>query len=127
MATILVVDDEERIRNIYRVLLEREGYNVVLSSNIIDARTFMKAIHIDLMLLDINMGELSGDILYEVTQCFHRGVRIIVASVYPVEDQRMLMPDAIDHFDKSEGNKILLEKVRNVLDKGRPVLVNKNI
>lgn len=127
MATILVVDDEERIRNIYRVLLEREGYNVVLSSNIIAARTFMKAIQIDLMLLDINMGELSGDILYEVARCFHRGVRIIVASVYPVEDQKMLIPGAVDHFDKSEGNKILLEKVRNVLDKGRPVFVNKNI
>lgn len=116
MSTILIVDDEERIRKIYRLLFEQEGHNVILASNIIDARTFMKIIHIDLMLLDINMGELSGDILYEVTRCFHRGTKIIVSSVYPVEDQKNMMPGAIDHFDKSEGNKKLLEKVRGVLD-----------
>lgn len=115
MHTILVVDDEKRIRNVYKGLLKQSGYKVVDAPNIIDARKYLKANKVNLMLLDINMGELSGDILYEVSKCFHQNIKIIVSSVYSVEDQRKLMPQADDYFDKSEGNKTLLEKISCVL------------
>jgi len=115
MHTILVVDDEDRIRSIYKSLFERKGFKVIDASNIVDARKYLKTVQIDLILLDINMGELDGDILYEVARCFHQNIKIIVSSVYPVEDQRKLMPDALDYFDKSEGNRTLVQKVERAL------------
>jgi len=115
MYTILVADDEKRIRNVYKGVLKQRGYKVVDVPNIIDARKYIKAVKVDLVLLDINMGELSGDILYEVSKCFHQNIKIIVSSVYSVEDQKRLMPHADDYFDKSEGNKVLLEKISGVL------------
>jgi DNA-binding NtrC family response regulator len=118
MNTILVVDDEQRIRRIYKGLLERQGYKVIDVSNIVDARKYLKAVPIDLVLLDINMGEFSGDVLYEISRAFHRNVKIIVSSVYPTEDQKRTMPDAMDYFDKSEGNRVLLNKVARSLTKG---------
>lgn len=116
MLTILVVDDEYRIRNIYKNLFEQEGYYVIPAASIIEARTLLMAVPVDLMLLDINMGEYSGDILYEVTKSFHKNVKVIISSVYPLEDQKQLMPNALDYFDKAEGNKVLLEKVRGLLN-----------
>jgi hypothetical protein len=34
-----------------------------------------------------------------------------VASVYPVEDQRIMVPGAVDYFDKAEGIDVLVDKV----------------
>ncbi|MBU1043126.1 MAG: response regulator [Candidatus Omnitrophica bacterium] len=122
MSTILVVDDEQRIRRVYRSLFESEGHN----SNIVDAREQIKQTPIDLVLLDINMGEFSGDILYEIFLCFHRYIRVIVPSVYPLDEQQSIIPEAYDYFDKSEGNKVLLEKVRRALEH-KNEWMNKNI
>ena len=115
MTTILVVDDEKRIRGIYKNLFQKNGYQVIESSNIAEARECLKTVKISLVLLDINMGEFNGDDLYEVVRCFHRDIKVIVSSVYPIEDQKKLIPEAADYFDKSEGNRILLEKVARAL------------
>jgi CheY-like chemotaxis protein len=117
MNRILVVDDEEQIRRVYKSLLERKGYLVTTAPNAEEARKFLKAFKVDVLLLDINMGYVRGDDLYEVMQCFHRDIKIIVSSVYPIEEQQSLMPLADDYFDKAEGNRVLLEKVRRVLGK----------
>ncbi|VAX35681.1 hypothetical protein MNBD_UNCLBAC01-1178 [hydrothermal vent metagenome] len=115
MQTILVIDDEDRIRKTYKNFFENKGYKVIDASNIVDARKYLKAFSIDLILLDINMGEFGGDVLYEVAKSFHQDIKIIVSSVYPVEDQKKLMPQAADYFDKSEGTRVLMEKVEKIL------------
>lgn len=111
MQRILIVDDESRIRRIYRRFLEPRGYRVFESANAVDARELVKSEPMDLILLDINMGDPNGDSLFEVLGAFHPDTRVIVASVYPVDDQRRLMHAAADYFDKSEGIDILLEKI----------------
>ncbi len=117
MDTILVVDDEERICNIYRDSLQNQGYKVLTSLNIIEARKILKGIQIDLILLDINTGDLKGDVLYEILRSFHHQIKVIISSVYPVEEQRSIMPEATDYFDKSEGIRVLIEKVKKALKK----------
>ncbi len=126
MSTILVVDDEERIRRVYKSLFESEGHKVITSSNIVDAREQIKVTPVDLVLLDINMGEFNGDILYEIFLCFHRYIRVIVSSVYSLDEQQSIIPEAFDYFDKSEGNKVLMKKVRRALEQNKEWL-NKNI
>ncbi len=58
---ILVADDEREIRNVLRLLLEREGYEVVLASNGNDAiRAAEKHNDLDLCIMDIMMPRLTG-------------------------------------------------------------------
>ncbi len=118
MHTILIVDDEERICKVYKDILTNQGYKVMTSLDIIEARKYLKAIPIDLILLDVNMGELRGDVLYEITQSFHHHIKILVSSVYPIEEQKDIMPEADDYFDKAEGNQVLIEKVKKILTHG---------
>lgn len=124
MESILIVDDEARIRRIYRRFLEPRGYRVFESSNVVDARECVKKEPIDLILLDINIGEPNGETLFEILNCFHRQIHIIVASVYPLDDQRRLLRSATDYFDKSEGIDVLLAKIDRALSKkkyGNPI------
>jgi len=115
MKNILVVEDEDKIRNIYIKLLTDEGYSVFESSNVSDAYEIATDNNIDLIILDIRMPEIEGNILYEILQFMRIKSKILIASVYPIETQRIMIPDAADYFDKSYNLDILLEKVNNIL------------
>lgn len=58
--TILVVDDEESIRNALKGILEDEGYNVMLANDGLDALNLLQRELPDLVLLDIWMPRLDG-------------------------------------------------------------------
>ena len=58
---VLVVDDEREIRNVLRLLLEREGYEVYLAANGNDAiYAVQDNPDLDLCIMDIMMPRLSG-------------------------------------------------------------------
>lgn len=58
--TILVAEDDPFISRMYETKLMNAGFNVVLANNGRDAYTKIKDVKPDLLLLDINMPELSG-------------------------------------------------------------------
>lgn len=60
MATILVVDDEPRIRDVVQYALAKEGFKVLLAQDGNDALAKMEQFDIDLVVLDILMPELDG-------------------------------------------------------------------
>ncbi|MEW6096414.1 MAG: response regulator [bacterium] len=115
MRRILVVDDEEKIRRIYRSLLKPEGFEVLEASNAVDANKILKENPIDLVLLDIKMSGVAGSKLYTAIRLFHKEVKVIVASVYPIDEQRNIIKDATDYYDKAEGTDKLLSKIKNAL------------
>ena len=115
MKKIVVVDDENRIRRIYCQFLIGRGFEVFEASNADHANEIVKHEKIDLVLLDIKMPEVKGDIFFEVLQCFHKRCKVIVASVYPLNEQKRLIPDADDYYDKSQGFNILIGKINKVL------------
>jgi DNA-binding NtrC family response regulator len=115
MKNILIVEDEDKIRNIYIKLLTDEGYSVLESSNVSAAYEIATSNDIDLILLDIRMPEIEGNVLYEILQFMKIKSKILVASVYPIDIQRTMIPDAADYFDKSDGLDILIEKINNIL------------
>jgi len=118
MKTILIVDDEARFRVIFGQILERRGFHVITANDALQAHQILKETpKVDLVLLDINMPEIHGDILYEVMQSFHYKSRVIVCSVLPVEEQSRIIPDAVDYYDKSEDFLTLLQKIEMVFGK----------
>jgi DNA-binding NtrC family response regulator len=115
MKTILVVDDESRIRRIYSTLLTAEGYNVIDTGSAIDANEILKTELVDLVLLDLRMPEVNGNVLYDVLGAFYKRVKVIVSSVYHIDRQKKIVPHAAEYHDKSQGIDILLDKIQNVL------------
>ena len=115
MKTILVVDDEERIRSVYVKVLQREGFRVLEAATASDANDLLLRNPVDLILLDINMIEVDGTVLYEIAQTFHQKTKVIVSSVYSLEDQKKLVKGAADYYDKSDSIKVLVQKVNEIM------------
>jgi DNA-binding response OmpR family regulator len=112
MKTILIVDDEKKILSVYGKILCKEGFNILKSENAQEAHELLLRNHIDLVLLDINMPKVDGSVLYEIMEMFFKATKVIVASVYPLEDQKMLIKGATDYYDKSDSLKVLIQKVK---------------
>ena len=62
---ILVVDDEETICNLLSRLLERESYKVIKTTRGQDALKLILSEKPDLMVLDLNLPDVSGEAIYE--------------------------------------------------------------
>jgi len=60
LSRILVVDDEESIREFFQIMLKREGYEVFTASNGREGFEFLKKNPVDLIISDIQMPEMSG-------------------------------------------------------------------
>ncbi len=61
---VLVVDDNEDIRNLLSLVLQKEGFEVFLAADGTEAILIIKSNELDLVLLDVMMPVLSGlDIL----------------------------------------------------------------
>jgi CheY-like chemotaxis protein len=121
MKKIIVVDDESRIRGIYSRLLNGIGFEVLEASTADEANEIVTHEKVDLVLLDIKMPEVEGDVFYELLQSFHRHCKVIVSSVYPLNDQRRMITGADDYYDKSQGFWVLLDKINRVLGNPAPI------
>ena len=60
MPMILIVEDEEQVRQLYAKFLEKKGYKVETAENGQKALDFLSDNRPDLILLDMNMPELNG-------------------------------------------------------------------
>jgi CheY-like chemotaxis protein/two-component sensor histidine kinase len=85
--TVLVVDDEELVRNTAKLALARAGYRVVLASDGQEAvRVFAsRAAEIDLVLLDMTMPVMGGEEAVRHMTEVRPDVRVLASSGY---DQR---------------------------------------
>ena len=115
MKKVLIIDDEQRISDIYLRLLASAGLSVRCANNAQLATSILVREEIDLVLLDIKMPVIDGKTMFEIIEEYDPNIKIIVSSVYPIEKQKELVPHAVDYYDKSEGSSKLLEKVKNVL------------
>lgn len=118
MKKVLIIDDEERVRNIHKKIclsLGSEVCQVFEAADAVTATNILIRERLDLILLDIRMPGINGQTMYEVIQEYAPEVDVIIASVFPVYQQRELFPKVKDYYDKSGGPFVLLDKLANIL------------
>jgi putative nucleotidyltransferase with HDIG domain len=79
-AKILVVDDEEAIREVVSTLLESQGYDCSAVSNGLLAREYLKENSVDLVLSDMVMPEMDGLTLLEWEREHNPDVPVIMVT-----------------------------------------------
>jgi len=119
---ILVVDDEPQIRRIMRETLTAEGYEVDDARNGLEGLEKLREFRPDLILLDINMPEMSG---VEVCKNIRKdsAVAIIMLTVRKSEGDKVAALDAgaDDFVTKPFSTPELLARVRAALRRAPPV------
>ena len=63
MKKILIVEDEEVIRNELKILLENSGYQVFVLDKFNNTKNDIMNIKCDLILLDINLPNINGELI----------------------------------------------------------------
>jgi len=114
--TILIVDDEPRIRDFVRMNLELEHYRVLEASNGIEALDQLREHLPDLVVLDVMMPEMDG---FETLRCIREvsTVPVVMLTVRQDEHDRIRGLDlgADDYIAKPFSPRELLSRIRALL------------
>jgi len=70
---------------------------------------------IDLLILDIMLPKKSGLEIFEIIKKDFPSLKVIISSVYPLEEQEFLIWDADDYYYKTESMSVLIDKVDKLL------------
>lgn len=118
MKKILIVDDEEQIRNILRMYLVREGYEI---SEAEDGEKGLKLFYekpFDLVILDVMLPKKDGwSILREIKKYTETPVIMLTARDDSEDEVFGFEMGADDYITKPFNNKVLLARVKSLLRK----------
>ncbi|HEY6508745.1 MAG TPA: sigma-54 dependent transcriptional regulator, partial [Vicinamibacterales bacterium] len=118
---VLVVDDEASMRDMLRIVLRRDGYDVRVADGAASAIAVLEREAIDLLLSDIRMPDGSGVDVLRAAKTFNRDVVAFMMTAFAstetaVEAMRL---GAVDYFTKPFNVDELRMKIGRHLETGR--------
>jgi len=91
---ILVIDDDQVVRELIALFLEREGYQVILVSDGLEGLMHLEDKAIDLILLDLKMPKMNGPEFLRRCREINPDLPVIVVTGYP---DSILMMEAMQY------------------------------
>ena len=119
MARILVVEDDEPLRILYKCELEEEGYEVMIAE---DGRTALKSLEqspCDLIILDMVMPEMGGLEALSKIASWKKKIPIIIHTAYLQSRGENFSGLADAYLTKSSDLSILKSTVKELLEADR--------
>ena len=117
-AHILVVDDDDGIRNLVKKYLNENNFLVTTANNAEDAEEKIKVIKFDLIVLDIMMpGESGLDFISKNKDKYNTPIILLTAKGEASERVEGLEVGADDYLPKPFERKELTLRIRNILNK----------
>ena len=121
---VLVVDDEEDVINVLRLVLSKSGYDVITAASGMDGLMRAQSESPEAILLDIMMHEMDG---WEVLKLLKldeatRNIPVVILSarVEPKDKIRGLQEGAVDYVTKPFAVREILEKMSAILGPAAP-------
>ncbi len=121
-ARILIVDDEPKIRQFVREILELQNYDVLTAASGPDALDQLRVAKVDLILLDISMPVMDGYEVYHLLKEHPRtkNVPVLIVTAQGERSDRLMGMDtpSYNYVTKPFEVEALLGKIREVLQHG---------
>jgi hypothetical protein len=122
--TVLVVEDEEAMREVTARILERNGYHAIVAADGADALDVAAGYpgHIDVLLTDVVMPRMLGKDLANRLSGLRAGLRVVFMSGYAgaVLDVNGGLGDGVNLVEKPFSATVLLDTLQRVLDSPAP-------
>ena len=127
--TVLVVDDEEIMREILETLLTRDGYDVKLASSGEAGLELARALPFDAVLVDIMMPGINGIETLDELRRFDEDLAVIIITAYASVESAIsaMKSGAFDYITKPFKNDEVLVVIRNAMERRRLVHENRNL
>lgn len=118
---ILIVDDEERIRNLLNAYLKKENFEVFNASNGVEALNIIKKNDIHLIVLDVMMPVMDGwDTLSRLRESYKTPV-IMLTARGEEEDKLQGFEFGVDDYEtKPFSPKVLVAKIKAMIKRAYP-------
>jgi CheY-like chemotaxis protein len=116
--TILMVDDEQTVRDVARRVLEGGGYAVTEASNGLDAIALLeKGMPLSLLMADLDMPGLGGDEMVRRIRATRPDLRVLYVTghIDRLMDERPVLWEGEAFLDKPFSSAGLLEAVSLIL------------
>jgi two-component system, NtrC family, response regulator PilR len=115
---ILVVDDEPSMREMLRIVLRRDGYDVKLAANGTEAFAILQRERVDLLLSDIRMPDVSGVEVLRAAKKANPDLVAFMMTAFASTDTAVeaMRLGAVDYFTKPFDMDELRLKVRRHLE-----------
>lgn len=119
-ATILVVEDERKLRELLREMLEREGHIVISTGSGAEALDIARRMLPDLVVLDLGLPDISGEeVARELRRFTETPILILTARITEDDRIRGLEFGADDYVTKPFSPRELVLRVQAVLRRRR--------
>src|SRR5215207_5395653 len=127
--TILVVDDEEIMREILETLLTRAGYDVRLASSGTEGLELDRALPFDAAIVDIMMPGLDGIATLDELKRIDEDLAVLIITAYASVESAIaaMKGGAFDYITKPFKNEEVLVVVRNAMERRRLVTENRSL
>jgi DNA-binding NtrC family response regulator len=125
--TILVIDDEEIMREILEALLTREGYTVRLAATATEGLEAARATPFDAAVLDVMLPDMDGIAVLEELKRLDEDLPVLMITAFAsVENAIVAMKrGAFDYITKPFKNDEVLVVLRNATERRRLLAENK--
>ena len=123
MPDILVVDDELSMREFLKILLEKEGYNVLNAPDASVALTMLEKEEFKLVISDVKMPGIGGLTLLERIKEINASLPVIMITAYasPENAVRAMKDGAFDYITKPFKVEEIIDNVRKAISTAPPV------
>jgi two-component system response regulator PilR (NtrC family) len=127
--TILVIDDEEIMREILETLLVREGYTVRVASSGAEGLEMARALPFDAAIVDIMMPGLDGIATLDELRRVDEDLAVIIITAYASVESAIsaMKAGAFDYVTKPFKNDEVLVVVRNAMERRHLVHENRTL
>jgi PAS domain S-box-containing protein len=118
--TILVIEDEDVVVDIFRKMLERLGYRILLAQTGTEALNIAKTHDgdIDLAILDVVLPDMGGKAIYPLLMEARPNLKVLVCSGYSIDGlgQEIIEAGAQSFLQKPFSLEALFEKLNEILN-----------
>src|SRR5512137_373698 len=125
--SILVIDDEEIMREILEALLAPEGYEVRLASNGAEGLDLARAMPFDAAVVDVMMPGMDGLAVLDELKKIDDDMAVVMVTAYASIDTAVdaMKRGALDYITKPFKNDEVLLVLRNAVERRRLVAENR--
>ena len=122
-STVLVVDDEENIRTMLRLVLQSEGFVVTTAGTVREALIQITQSHFDVLISDLNIGHpADGFVVVSAMRRTHPDTLTLILTGYPAFETALeaMRQHVNDYLIKGTPVAELVGKIKTGLAQGRP-------
>lgn len=122
MSKILIVEDEEKLRSELKIFLESNDYQVLTLDKFDSTIEFIENNPVDLILLDINLPNLNGEIICkEIRKKIDTPIIIVTSRNNELDELISINYGADDFITKPYNTQILLARIERIIKRSKNI------